>query len=308
MKSGGNAASDAGGASAGPSGPPPVLDRRRNAFRADLADAALVGVVAAERFIESSPGQIVRPAVPLRPAPSLSEPFDTEVLFGEHVRVFDVANGWAWVQLERDRYVGYLPADAISREIRQPTHKVRAIGTFVHPRPDFKSPPLMHLSIGAELSISETGESFHAIEGGGFVPARHVIETDRHLRDFVDVAEWLIGTPYLWGGRTRVGIDCSGLVQIALEAAGQACPRDSDMQRNELGAELSVGDDLEGLERGDLVFWKGHVGIMADGVMLVHANAHHMAVAIETLPEAVTRISRTTGPMLAVRRLARLAA
>ncbi|MBL8565098.1 MAG: C40 family peptidase [Hyphomicrobiaceae bacterium] len=285
--------------------PPTALpDPRRNAYRRDLADSALVGVVTAARFADGSPGQIIRASVPLRRNPSPVEPFDTEVLFGERVRVFDVVEGWAWVQLERDRYVGYLSADAVSREVRATTHKVRAIGTFVHPRPDIKSPPMMHLSIGAELCIAETGEQFHRLESGGFVPARHVVEADRHARDFVDIAERLIGTPYLWGGRTRVGIDCSGLVQVSLEAAGLVAPRDSDMQRAELGDEIEIGPELEGLERGDLVFWQGHVGMMADGLMLLHANAHHMAVAIETLPEAVARISKTTGPILAVRRLA----
>lgn len=280
-------------------------DPRRHAYRPDLADAALEGVVAAERYVEGTPGQIIRAVAPLRRAPSPAEAFDTEAIFGERVRVFDVADGWAWVQLERDRYVGYLVADAISREVRPPTHRVRSVGTFVHPRPDIKSPPIMHLSINAEVRVAETGDGFHRLESGGFVPARHLTEVDRHERDFVDIAERLIGTPYLWGGRTRVGIDCSGLVQLSLEAAGVACPRDSDMQRDELGGSVEPGPDLDRLARGDLVFWQGHVGIMADGLMLVHANAHHMAVAVETLPEAAARIARSTGPILDVRRIVR---
>ncbi|MFN3869594.1 MAG: NlpC/P60 family protein [Hyphomicrobiaceae bacterium] len=288
----------------GAAGRPP--DPRRNVYRPGLADIRLRGVVAAERYVAGTPGQVVRAAVPLRRRPSPTEPFDTEVLFGERVSVFDVAEGWAWVQLWRCSYVGYLPVEALSREVLEPTHKVRAIGTFVHPCPDIKSPPMMHLSIGAELAIAEPGDTFHALAGGGFVPARHVVEIDRNVRDFVDVAERLIGTPYLWGGRTRIGIDCSGLVQVAMQAAGKDCPRDSDMQRNEIGSVIEVGDDLEGLERGDLVFWQGHVGIMADGVMLVHANAHHMAVAVETLPEAVQRIAKATGPIMAVKRLAKV--
>lgn len=279
-------------------------DPRRNAFRADLAAEELRGFVDAPRYARAAPGQIVRPAVPLRSTPSAGAAFDNEILFGERVGVLDVHDGWAWVQLDRDRYVGYVPADAVSQDVRTPTHKVRAIGTFVYPRPDIKSPPMMHLSIGAQLTVAETGETFHTLASGGFVPARHVATLDRHARDFVDIAERLIGTPYLWGGRTRVGIDCSGLVQVSLEAAGIAAPRDSDMQRDELGVAIDPGEALEGLLRGDLVFWPGHVGIMSDSVMLVHANAHHLAVAVETLPEAVARIIKTTGPILAVKRIA----
>ena len=279
-------------------------DPRRNAFRADLAAEELRGFVDAPRYARAAPGQIVRPAVPLRSTPSAGAAFDNEVLFGERVGVLDVHDGWAWVQLDRDRYVGYVPADAISQDVRTPTHKVRAIGTFVYPRPDIKSPPMMHLSIGAQLTVAETGETFHTLGSGGFVPARHVATLDRHARDFVDIAERLIGTPYLWGGRTRVGIDCSGLVQVSLEAAGIAAPRDSDMQRDELGVAIDPREALEGLRRGDLVFWPGHVGIMSDSVMLVHANAHHLAGAVETLPEAVARIIKTTGQILAVKRIA----
>ena len=186
------------------------------------------------------------------------------------------------VQLQRDKYVGYVPLDALSREILAPTHRVRALGTFIYALPDIKSPPLMHLSLNAELSVADRDERFCALEGGGYVVSRHVIEIGRHAQDFVEIAERLIGTPYLWGGRTRLGLDCSGLVQIALEAAGIAAPRDTDMQQAELGRDVPVADVAEGLRRGDLVFWKGHVGIMADSMTLVHANAHHMAVTAET--------------------------
>jgi len=282
---------------------PTGLDRRRYAFRPDLADLSLRGQVVAPRYSAGTVAQVMKPAVPLRREPNPALGIETEAVFGELVKVFDEAEGWAWVQLKRDRYVGYVPASALAGDVQLPTHRVKSLGSFVYPAPDIKTPPSMHLPLNAGVRVAEWQERFCRLDRGGFMVTRHLTEKDRYERDFVDVAERLIGTPYLWGGRTRIGIDCSGLVQIALEAAGFSCPRDSDMQMAELGDPISVPGDLEGLKRGDFVFWQGHVGIMTDGVMMVHANAHHMAVAAETLPEAAERIARQNSPITAIRRL-----
>jgi cell wall-associated NlpC family hydrolase len=284
------------------------LDRRRHAYRDDLAAESLRGKVAAERYVEGIQRQVARAAVALRGRPQFAESLLTEALFGEIVIVYDQTHGWAWGQLQRDGYVGYLPADALSREVRPMTHRVTALGTFLYPAPEIKAPPVMHLSLNTPLAVLERDERFSRLMTGGYVLNRHIAERGRFARDYVDIAERLIGTPYLWGGRTRIGVDCSGLVQLALEAAGFACPRDSDLQQAELGADVLVPQSLEGLQRGDLVFWRCHVGIMTDGVMMVHANAHHMAVVIEPLAEAAHRIARTGSTIAAIKRMPGLSA
>lgn len=279
-----------------------TLDPRLNVFRPDLADRRLEGQVEAKRFVDGAPGQIIRPAVPLRRRPLMAAGLDTEALLGERLTIFDEADGWAWVQLARDRYVGYVPAAAVTREIVEPTHHVKALGTFLYPVADMKSPPIMHLSINAELTIVDSAGDFWRTHQGGFVISRHVAERTKFARDFAAVAEQLIGTPYLWGGKTRIGLDCSGLVQLSMQASGRECPRDTDLQRAHVGDAIPVPKDLDGFERGDLIFWPGHVGIMLDGLMLLHANAHHMSTVVETIPEAAERIAKTGAEIIAVRR------
>lgn len=286
----------------------PTLDRRRHAYRDDLAAISLKGRVDATHFSAGVPKQVIRSTVPLRARPELKAGLDSEVLFGETVVQYDEDKGWSWVQLERDGYVGYLPANALSISPREATHRVKSLGTYLYPTADIKSAPIMHLSINSMLTIADTQEKFARTAAGQFVIARHIAPKDKYVRDFVDVAERLVGTPYLWGGRSRMGIDCSGLVQVCLEAAGISAPRDSDMQAAELGDNVLVPKELDSLRRGDLVFWSGHVGIMTDGVMMVHANAHHMAVVLETLPEAAERIRRGGSDIIAIRRLEALSA
>lgn len=278
-------------------------DPRLTPARPDLADSRLDGVVAAERYVAGEPAQVIVPSAPLRRAPRLEAGLDTEVVRGDAVTVYEIRDGFAWVQIRRDGYVGYLPDAALGPPDPAPTHKVSALRTFVYPAPDLKRPHLAYLSLGAAFAAEAREGEYWRLAGGGYVFAGHAVSLDAREPDFAGTAERLVGTPYLWGGRTSLGLDCSGLVQLCLETAGLACPRDADQQERGLGEALPPG--LDGLRRGDLVFWKGHVGMMLDAERLIHANGHHMAVAVEPLSQAVERIAaKSYGAVTSIRRLA----
>jgi cell wall-associated NlpC family hydrolase len=281
------------------------LDPRRHPYRTDLAAESLRGKVAAARYAAGELRQVAHSAVPLRGTPDALSAWTTEALLGELLTVYEEAQGWAWVQLQHDGYVGYLRANALATGVRRVTHRVRALGSFLYPAADVKAPPFMQISMNAAVAVADLGRDFAKLDDGSFVPARHLAERDRFAPDFVAVAEAFVGVPYLWGGKTRLGVDCSGLLQLAMHAGGLACPRDSDMQLALLGTTIAVGKDLEGLARGDLVFWRGHVGIMIDAFMLLHANAHHMAVVIEPLRTATERAQCRGETIIAIKRLVR---
>ena len=276
------------------------LDSRLTPARPHLADLRLRTIVAAERYVSGAPRRVVVPAAPLRRTPASDSGVETEALLGDPVSFYAEEDGHAFVQLGRDGYVGYLPAGSLGPASPEPTHRVTALRTFLYPAPDLKRPPRAHLSLGAR--IVATGEAGAYLESpGGYVFARHCAPVDACAPDYAGTAERLVGTPYLWGGRTSLGLDCSGLVQLCLDMAGLPCPRDADMQEGALGHALPLA--LEALRRGDFVFWRGHVGVMLDAATLVHANGHHMAVAVEPLDGAVARILETYGPVTGLRRL-----
>ncbi len=277
-------------------------DPRRHAYRADIASETLRGTVEAPRYVAGELRQVAVPVLPLRREPRFDSTLDTEALLGETVTVFDENEGWAWVQIARDGYVGYMPSEGLTRRIVTPTHRIATLRTYVFPQPDSKSPPLALLSLNALVSVTGTDGKFLALDSGGFVYASHTVPAGETAADFVAVAESFLGTPYLWGGRTSIGLDCSGLVQLAAEAAGVIVPRDADMQAAEIGE--WVGNAK--LRRGDLVFWEGHVGIMTSEVDFLHANAHHMAVELEPFAEARDRIKAVGYDVLCVRRLPEL--
>ena len=277
------------------------FDPRLIPARPDLAAKHLEGKVEAARFVDGAVHDILAPQAPLRRAPAHDAPLQTEALMGERVTVYESdAEGWAWGQLESDGYVGYLPAAALMSPNLTLTHKVAALRTLAFPGPSIKLPPISALPFGARLEV-ERFEGLLALTSAGYVPASHLMPLAANETDFVAVAERFLGTPYLWGGKTNDGLDCSGLVQVSLQACGMACPRDSDMQERALGEPV----DLAQAARGDLVFWRGHVAILRDGTTLLHANAHHMAVAIEPIAEALARIRAAGSEVTSVRRIAR---
>jgi cell wall-associated NlpC family hydrolase len=276
------------------------LDPRIYPFRPEIAAKYLQGRVEAARFVEGVRHEVVEPIAAMRRTPSHEARLDTQALMGEHVIVYETTNeGWVWGQLETDGYVGWLSANALGKPGRAPTHKVSVPRTLGFPGPDIKLAPTVALPMGARLAITRHDERFAITANGWHLPAVHLAPIKARRPDFVAVAEEFIGTPYLWGGKTSLGIDCSGLVQVALQAAGHACPRDSDMQELALGKMSSLGE----LMRGDLMFWKGHAAIARDGETLLHANAHAMAVVIEKATEAVARIKAAGSDLTSVKRL-----
>ena len=282
-----------------------TLDFRRIPARPDLAAAHLEGKVEASRFVEGVRREVMTPALPLKTEPGFDRPLETEALRGEYVMVYEENDeGWSWGQLERDGYVGWLPSEWLLPPAPRQTHRIAALRSFAYPGPSMKLPNTGAYSIGSRLSIVEEKNGFARTADGLFFHAGHLAPIDASEPDFVAVAERFLNVPYLWGGRTSLGLDCSALIQVSLDAAGIAAPRDSDMQAAELGETVEIVPGFTNLKRGDFVRWKGHCGIMLDERRLLHANGYHMAVAIEDLEEAVTRIAaKSFGPVTGIARL-----
>lgn len=284
------------------------FDPRITAARPDLAARALEGRVTADRFVDGEPARVIEGSAPLRRTPRADAALDTEALHGERLTVFEEdAEGWSWVQLHRDGYVGYMPSHAyLKGEGAAPTHKVAALRTFLYPGPSIKLPPTGWASLGARVTVvretEAAGRRFAVTADGRAIVSNHLAPIDAREPDPVAVAERFLGTPYLWGGRTSLGLDCSGLVQTALEACGIAAPRDADMQ--ELAVGEAIGLDPAGWRRGDLMFWPGHVALVRDAETFLHANAWMMAVGIERIDEGLARIAASGSSLRTVRRVA----
>jgi cell wall-associated NlpC family hydrolase len=278
------------------------LDRRLNACRPDLADERLKGRVSAERFVAGEPADVIVAVVDLHSAPETGAGIDTQLLFGDPVRVFERKAGWAWVQAGRDGYVGYIKEETLGALV-EPTHLVAVPRSVVYPEPELKTPPISVQSMGARVAVVEEvekrGTRYALLSSGGVMIAGHLRPLDQPFPDYVSVAEIFLHTPYLWGGASGFGIDCSGLVQLSMFMAGRRVLRDTDMQAEGIGHPVEAE---AGLRRGDLVFWRGHVAVMVDGETIIHANGHTMTVAREPLTEAAGRIERLYGRPTGYRR------
>ena len=290
-------------------GPEEEFDPRITAHRGDLADVALAGKMFAPHYAVPMPMRCSAPKAMLRKHSGKDHEAISELLHGEDFHVLDIAGDWAWGYCGHDGYVGYVPVHALQHEKKTPvpTHLIFARAALIFIEPDFKSGVMKRLPMGARIACGEASECGNFLKTGkGFVHVRHVQPIGTKVvfdgtNGTAALAEQLIGAPYLWGGRSGDGLDCSGLIQMILMLTGVAAPRDSDQQMAALGDEIAADEELR---RGDLVFFPDHVGLMIDKEMIVHANSHMMQVAIEPLADTIARFAKTADkPVLARKRL-----
>ena len=252
---------------------------------------------------ESTVFDVVIGSAAVREAPNTTARLATQVLFGESVDVFDRQGSFSRIRCHRDHYVGWMRSDALSPAFASSTHKIVALRTFAYAAPDLKSPVKAMLSLGARVTVTGTDGDYASCAQVGWIHMRHLASQVARETDVVTVAERYLHTPYLWGGRDSLGLDCTGLTQQAFEAVGVLLPRDSDLQHAWAGQAIPDWTVPGALKRGDLVFWKGHAGIMTDSRHLLHANAWHMATAREPLEEAIARTRTYYAEPIGARRI-----
>jgi cell wall-associated NlpC family hydrolase len=261
------------------------FDPRVTPLRDGIAARALEGVLPAEVYLDPKPLRCAVPAAAIRRSPDAASEQMDQLLFGEVFDVIEEEGAFLWGQAHRDGYVGFVEAAALAPPGPTPTHWISAIRTYAFAEPTIKSKASGPYSMNAQVTVETVEGRLARVAGAGWMAVEHLSPIGAFARDPAAVAERYLGAPYLWGGRESLGLDCSGLVQQAMFACGLACPRDADMQQA-LGHEIARAE----FGRGDLVFWKGHVAIGLDASRILHANAHHMAVAVEPLDAAVERI------------------
>ena len=280
-----------------------MADKRLTPARPDLAAAHLKGSVEAARFVEGEKWSIGWGRVSLRAGRGDNTEQLTELLYGEDFTAYEIEvlaedAVVAWGQASNDHYVGYLKKNVLG-PVMQPNKRVTSLMTPVFFRPNIKETISDFLPLNSVVEQDDMVGDFAHIRQKGFIHYRHLAPINEFAADFVSVAERFLGVPYVWGGKTAAGLDCSGLIQTSLQAAGVSAPRDTDMMEKALG----VGVARDEIQRGDLIFWKGHMGVMLDATRLLHANAFHMEVFAEPLDQAIARIEKSAGPVTAIKRL-----
>ena len=273
-------------------------DPRITPWRDGIAARSLEGVLEAEVYLDPKAMSGMAPAAAIRAAASADSEQMDQLLFGERFEVLEEEGGWLFGQAARDGYVGFVEAAALAPAGALPTHRVSAIRTYAFAEASIKSRAIGPFSINSLVTVEAIEGRLAKVTGAGWMTADHLAPIGTFEDDWAAVAQRFLGAPYLWGGRESLGLDCSGLVQQALFACGRACPRDTDQQE-----ELGVAIAADAFGRGDLVFWKGHVAMGLGEGLIVHANGHHMAVAIEPLAEAVTRIAAAGSQPTGYRRI-----
>ena len=286
------------------------LDPRTHPYTDKFAASHLKDLVDVARYGSAVRQQIVMPVVPVHARAATASGMETQMVWGQEFDVYDMQGGWLWGQEVQEHgteastgYVGFVPKMALTPRRVTPTHRVNIMRAPAFAKPDLKSPIRIALPLNARIRVEGKEGDYHRVSDIGFMHKNHVTKLGTKTTDFTTVAENHQGLPYIWGGISPDGVDCSGLVQTSLRACGHDAPRDADLQERALGKSIDITKDLTGLQRGDLVFWQGHVGIMQNAHDLVHANAYHMAVTSEPLKEAVKRIAKAAGPITSVRRL-----
>ena len=277
-----------------------ALDPRVYAVRDDLAASYLRGQVTRPRYADGVDFKVSCAVQPLRATPDHAGTRDSEMLFGELFIAYDMRDGWAWGQCQSDGYVGYTPETGLSPYLTTPTHEITAVRSPVYVRPDLKSEPLRMLHMTSRVTVIGDSAGYVLTDAGGWICRRHVAPHGEYADDHLTTASRFLETPYLWGGRSGLGLDCSALIQLALARSGRSVPRDSDQQEASVGHRIDAG--LDAARPGDLLFSQGHVAILSAPGRVIHANVHHMAVADEPLVRFRERLAAMQQAITTVRR------
>ena len=275
-----------------------IFDTRITPIRRDLASTAYKAIVKRKKYVTAKLATVKSAFTPLYS--NKGSKLSTQLLYGEECDVFETKNGWSWIQSRRDNYVGYTPTINLTRKIYKPNSKVISLRTVIYTKPDIKSVTKGYLSFNSLVEVIKIKGKYSLIKNLGWCPSLDLVKIKSSKFNHIDLSKQYLDTPYLWGGRDSMGIDCSGLIQNLHQINNRPFPRDTDMQEIFVTNEVKYEKDLKA---GDLVFWKGHVAMMIDNSNIIHANAFHMKTAIEPLSTAKKRILKSNGKIKKLGRL-----